>query len=373
MALACGRIIEWIENIAPTRLAEHWDQIGLQIGYGGTEVRNVYLALDLDEQVIDEALAKDCQMIILHHPLIFKPLANLRWDNQQGRMIKRIVENDLQIYVAHTNLDIAQGGVNDVLATKVGLEKIEPLYEDKKDELVKIVVFVPLEDEEKVRQAMGDAGAGHIGQYSHCTFRTEGTGTFLPLDGANPHIGKVGSPEEVQEARLETIVSQRKLKRVLKALFKAHPYEEVAYDLYPLLNESKANGLGRIGYLAEPLSVQDFAEQVKKNLNITSLRWVGKDKNRKIQKVAVCGGSGGSTIGHARYKGADLLITGDLKYHDGQEALSLGMDLFDAGHFATENPAMAQLAEELREKAKTEKRKIQFFVHQKNQDPMCLL
>ncbi|QGG47793.1 Nif3-like dinuclear metal center hexameric protein [Heliorestis convoluta] len=373
MALACGRIIEWIERIAPQALAEHWDQVGLQVGHSATEVKKVYLALDLDEAVLEQALEKECQMIVLHHPFIFKPLHHLRWDTLQGRLIKKVIENNLQIYVAHTNLDIARGGVNDVLAEKLGLENVEPLYENKKEELVKIAYFVPLEDEKKVRQAIGDAGAGHIGQYSHCTFRTEGTGTFLPLQGANPHIGAVGTIEEVKEMRVETIVPQKKLKAVLKALFKAHPYEEVAYDIYPLQNEGEKNGLGRIGLLATPLAIKDFAEEVKQKLNLTSLRWVGLDVERKVKKIALCGGSGGSTIGHARYRGADLLLTGDIKYHEGQEALALGIDLFDAGHFATEKPAMDRLAQYLQDKAKEEKRNLEFFVHEPNQDPLRLL
>ncbi|MBC9783198.1 Nif3-like dinuclear metal center hexameric protein [Heliobacterium chlorum] len=373
MAVACARIIEWIERFAPKSLAEDWDSIGLQVGDPSATVEKVYVALDVDEDVVQASVEQNCQMIVSHHPLIFKPISSLRWDLPQGRLLRSIIDQRLNIYAAHTNLDTAPGGVNDVFAAKLGLQDVQPLYEDKREELVKIAVFVPAEQEGAVRQAMGYAGAGHIGNYAHCTFRTPGQGTFLPLEGTNPYIGKVGKLEEVPEVRLETIVPKKGLNRVLKAMLKAHPYEEVAYDLYPLLNQGPVNGLGRIGRLPEAVTIEELANRIKKSLGIDHLRWVGRDKHKRVQKIALCGGSGASAISKAHFKGAQAYLTGDIKYHEAQSALSLGLDIFDAGHFATEQPVVAELALRLQETAKGEKADVTFLFHRENQDPIAYL
>ncbi|MZP28874.1 Nif3-like dinuclear metal center hexameric protein [Heliobacterium undosum] len=371
MAIACARIIEWIERLAPKGLAEDWDNVGLQLGDPSRPVERIYVALDVDEKVVQAAAEQGCQMILSHHPLLFKPIRTLRWDQPQGRLLKAIIDHDLQVYAAHTNLDSARGGVNDILAQRLGLEAAEPLFDDKQEELVKIVVFVPVEHEAAVRQAMGEAGAGHIGNYSHCSFRSAGRGTFLPLEGTNPFIGAKGVLEEVEELRLETIVPKKALNRVIKAMLKAHPYEEVAYDLYPLLNTGEKTGLGRIGRLRQPVTIEALADRIKQSLAITRVRWTGADKGRLIEKIAVCGGSGASVIARAHFKGAQVLVTGDMKYHEAQSAQSLGLDVLDAGHFATERPVLEVLAAYIKETASREKAAIQVIVHGESQDPFA--
>ncbi|MBM7865530.1 Nif3-like dinuclear metal center hexameric protein [Heliobacterium gestii] len=369
MAVACARVIEWIEGLAPKRLAEDWDNVGLQVGDPAHPVEKIYVALDVDERVVQSAAEQGCQMIVSHHPLFFKPMKTIRYDQPQGRLIRAIVKANLQVYSAHTNLDSARGGVNDILAQRLGLEAIEPLFDDKQEELVKIVVFVPANHEAVVRRAMGDAGAGHIGNYSHCAFGSAGRGTFLPLAGTTPFIGVQGVLEEVEEVRLETIVSQKGLNRVLKAMLKAHPYEEAAYDLYPLLNRGDKTGLGRVGRLPAPEPLEAVAERIKTKLHVARVRWTGADKGRMVEKIAVCGGSGASAIARAQFKGAQVLVTGDIKYHEAQTAELLGIDLIDAGHFATERPVLEALAAYLEERAAKEKTTVQVIVHPQSQDP----
>ncbi|MCW2278661.1 Nif3-like dinuclear metal center hexameric protein [Heliophilum fasciatum] len=369
MAVACAQIIQWIEQLAPKRLAEDWDAIGLQVGSPAAAIDGVYVALDLDQQVIDGALAAGCQLIVTHHPFLFKPLKALRWDQPQGALIRTLVAEQLQVYAAHTNLDSATGGVNDVLAETLGLQEVRPLADDRAEELMKIVVFVPLAQEAMVRKAMGDAGAGQLGDYSHCTFRTEGLGSFLPLPGAQPFIGQTGVMEEVQECRVEAIVRKSQLSRVLKAMLKAHPYEEVAYDVYGLVNRGPAQGLGRYGWLAQSMTVEDLVDLVKSRLSIPALRWIGRDRQRIVRKIALCGGSGMSLLRPASMQGADLLLTGDVKYHEAQMALELGIDVLDAGHYATEQPVIAALCTYLTRCAGEAKVPLTVVPHRQNQDP----
>ncbi|MDD2422039.1 MAG: Nif3-like dinuclear metal center hexameric protein [Heliobacteriaceae bacterium] len=373
MAVVCSQIIGWLERLAPKHLAAEWDAIGLQAGDPGALVTGVYLALDVDPGVVEAAVEKGCQLIVTHHPLIFKPLKALRWDLPAGWLLRRLAVAGLQVYAAHTNLDVAGGGVNDALAARLGLTGVVPLGGDQGAELVKIAVFVPADHEAVVRRALGEAGAGHIGNYAHCTFRTSGTGAFLPLDGAEPFIGRVGEVAEVAEVRVETVVTRQDLSRVLKAMLKAHPYEEVAYDLYPLLNRGVAVGLGRIGHLPEPLTVGAWAERVKTVLSVPAVRWVGRDRQRLVRKVAVCGGTGAGLLAKAKFQGADLLITGDLKYHEAQTAQNLGLDVIDPGHFATERPVLAELARYLEDRAAGEKVDLTVWVHGESQDPFTFV
>jgi len=231
------------------------------------------------------------------------------------------------------------------------------------------VVFVPESHEKEVRQALGDAGAGFIGNYSHCTFRAQGTGTFLPREGANPYLGTVGQVEEVAEFRLETIVPEGILNQVVQAMLQAHPYEEVAYDLYPLANAGKpANGLGRVGDLPEPMSPERFLAFVKERLSITAVRAV-PGRPSLIRRVALCGGSGGSLIKEAVKKGAQAFVAGDLNYHEGHLAQSLGLMLIDAGHGPTEKVVLPWLAEQLQQKLAASNLAVPVALTTVNTDP----
>lgn len=329
------RIVNIINQIAPPKLATDWDNVGLLVGDYTAEVNKVMVALDVTAAVLDEAIEQGIDLIISHHPLIFKELKAIRADQAVPKLVIKAIKYGINIFAAHTNLDIAQGGVNDLLATKLGLTITEPLTVTSCEQLLKLVVYIPAGHEEELRHVLSDLGAGWIGNYSHCTFQTTGTGTFKPLQGTSPYIGHQESLEKVKEIRLETIVPADRLAKVISGMLKKHPYEEVAYDVYPLANHGLENGLGRIGYLPEAVTYQDFLEQIKEALNLPYLRYVG-DLKRQIRKVALLGGSGSSYIKTAAAKGADLYITGDVDFHSSQLAESLELALIDAGHYWTE-------------------------------------
>lgn len=346
MPVKCQTIINFIEQLAPRSLAEEWDNVGLQIGDRTQEISSILVALDLEPQVVEEALALGTNLIITHHPVIFKPLNNIRADLPQGKMILDIIKNNISVYCAHTNLDSAGQGVNQVLAELLLLKDIKVLNPDKFENLCKLVFYVPDTHLEPVRSAITAAGAGWIGNYSDCTFSVKGTGTFKATQGCSPFIGEVGILEQTSEFRLETIVAEKQVDKVVKAAINAHPYEEVAYDVYPLANRVNQLGLGRVGELPEPVSLEGFMDIVKNSLNISTIKYTG-DSKAFVQKIAVCGGSGASFIHKSVFSGVDVLLTGDVKYHEAQEAKALGLNLVDAGHFATEYPIVMKLADML--------------------------
>lgn len=343
MSLKLQTFMQIVEAIAPKRLAEDWDNVGLLVGNPSKDISRVLIALDIDENVVEEAVAKNCQVILTHHPLIFKPLKAIREDLPTGRLIAELIRHDIAVYAAHTNLDSANGGVNDVIASLLDLQKVELLGMEKEDQLMKIVVFIPVDHLEAVRSAMATAGAGHIGNYSHCFFTSSGEGSFKPLEGSNPYIGKQGILEKVGEYRLETIVPATLLKKVVSAMLKAHPYEEVAYDIYNLANEGQKSGIGRIGTLKKTISLENLAQTVKEVFGLTNVKVVG-DPQALITKVAVVGGAGASYISLASFRGAQCLVTGDVKYHEAQDALQRGLTIIDAGHYETEYPVLSYLA-----------------------------
>ncbi len=360
-----------VNSFCPPALAEEWDNVGLQVGNPAADVSRIAVALDPVEATLTEAISKKAELLVCHHPLIFRPLRQLTPHDETGKLVTRAVREDIAILSAHTNLDRAVGGLNDWLAEHLGLRDTEPL-EAVGGSLFKLVVFVPDEDQEAVADAIFSAGGGTIGAYDRCSYRTAGTGTFRPGTGTDPHIGQQGEDESVAEVRLETVVPQERLGRVVAKMVKAHPYEEVAYDLYPLHNERPDVGLGRIGRLAEPLPLAEYAAQVKSRLAADHLRIVGPGDQR-IAKVAVCGGSGASLLSTAARKGADLLVTGDIKYHDARIAESLGVALVDAGHFATEQIAVAGLTQRLRKMIEDKGFEIEVLPLTCEQDPFAVI
>lgn len=368
MSVKIQTIINIIEAWAPKNLAEDWDNVGLQIGDCRTTINKIMLSLDITHEVVDEAINEGVNMIITHHPLIFKPVKNIRFDLPLGGLIAKLVQNDIAVYTAHTNLDSAHKGINDLLASLLDLNNLEVLVPSVEDELFKLVTFVPKGYLDQVRNAISEAGAGWIGNYSHCTFSLAGTGTFMPLEGTSPFIGTRGKLENVDELRVETIIPQSKLKRVLKALMKSHPYEEVAYDVYPLANEGEKLGLGRIGELNSPITLNELVQNVKKVLNVDVLKVVGEDE-QKITKIAVCGGAGASLINNARFKGAQCLITGDLKYHEAHDAQNLGLSIIDAGHHGTENIIVPYLVKRLKETLTAQKWDVEVLESKVNTNP----
>ena len=364
-------LIGLIHTDYPPSLAEDWDNVGLQVGDPAAPLERVLIALDVTAATLAEAEALGVQAMVTHHPLIFRPLKNITPLDPGSRLVMQAITANIAIIAAHTNLDCGAEGLNDWLAARLGIKEVLPLKGGKLP-LYKLVVYVPVGHEKVVEDALFAAGAGTIGTYDHCSFASSGTGRFRPGEASTPFIGSPGQESTPPEIRIETIVSAERVTKVIDKLRKAHPYEAPAYDLLLLQNRRDDLGLGRIGRLAQALSLQDYARQIGAALGTDSLRLVG-DPQRLISKVACCGGSGASLIFDAQRQGADLLVTGDVKYHDARNALDLGLALVDAGHFATEQVMVAGLAKKLRTAATARQCPIEFIESASGQDPFLSL
>lgn len=343
-------IIEIIDRIAPFRFAEEWDNVGLQVGDPSASASKIMVALDAGIEAIDAAVDNSCQLLVTHHPLILRSLKKIDISDPSCALIGKALRYSLNIVSLHTNFDIASGGVNDLLAGRLGLVSLTPLTITNVDPLIKMAVFVPKGHEEKVMQALFQF-SGFIGNYSECSFQTRGTGTFKPLSGAAPFLGSIGTREYAEESRIEVLLRAQDADAAHSALSAVHPYEEPAVDLYPLVNGGQQEGLGRIGELPSVVSLEGLAARLKGEFSLEGVRYVGEG-NRAVKRVALCGGSGSSLLRDAFRQGADVLVTGDLKYHDAREAQMLGLCIIDMGHFASEilmvNSVIARLESELR-------------------------
>lgn len=345
-----GDIAQIVESIAPPSLAEDWDNCGLQVGNPEAKVRRVLVALTPLPEVFEEAEEVGADLLLLHHPLIFSPIENLDTGAYPGNLLARAIRGDTSVYAAHTSYDAAPGGVSVALAGALGLrDPLEVL--SPRGELRKIVVFVPEENADEVADALARAGAGVIGDYTHCTFRAPGTGTFLGGEDTDPYLGQRGRLERVSELRLETVVPAHAARCAIAAAKAAHPYEEVALDVYPIGGHPEDCGYGRVGALPQPLTSGELSEHVSGTLGFPARLVADPRPGEKIERVAVLGGSGGSFVREAAASGADAYITGDLDYHDALLAESLGLTAIDAGHAATELPALEPLARRLAEAA----------------------
>lgn len=361
-----------LEEMAPVTLAESWDKVGLQVGDPNRTAKKVLLSLDSnDEGVIDEAIRIGADLIIAHHAMIFKAVQTIRTDTPYGRKLGKLLSHNVGVYVAHTNLDIAEGGINDILASHLHLEDVQILSRVHNTRLKKLVVFVPETHHDQVRQAIGDAGAGWIGNYSHCTFNTPGEGTFVPQEGTNPFIGEQGQLERVKEIRLETVVSDHNQDKVIAEMLAAHPYEEVAYDLYPLEIMGQELGVGRVGNLVQEMTLEQFAQFVKQQFEVPTVRIVGPH-DRKIRRVAVLGGSGEEYYPEALKKGADVYVTGDIRYHYAQDALAEGLCLLDPGH-NTEKVCLPSLQAYLSAKMREYGFDTEIVVSETNTEPFAFV
>ena len=360
-------LIGLIHTDYPPSLAEDWDNVGLQVGDPAAPLERVLITLDVTAATLDEAESHAVQAIVAHHPLIFRPLKNITSLDPHSRLLMRAIAANIAIIAAHTNLDGGADGLNDWLAAKLGIKDVLPLKAGSLP-LFKLVVYVPLGHEKVVEDALFAAGAGTIGTYDHCSFASVGTGRFRPGATSVPFIGSPGEESTPAEIRLETIVSAERVAKVIDKMRKAHPYEEPAYDLLLLQNRRADLGLGRIGRLPQALALQDYARQIGAALGTNALRLVG-DPGRLVSKVACCGGSGASLIFEVQRQGADLLVTGDIKYHDARNALDLGLALIDAGHFATEEVMVAGLTEKLRTTARARQLPVEFIASASGQDP----
>ncbi|MFB6098274.1 MAG: Nif3-like dinuclear metal center hexameric protein [Salinibacter sp.] len=328
-----------LEEWAPPGSAQDYDNVGLQVGDADRRVTAAVLALDATPAVLEEANAQNAELVVTHHPLLFQPLDGVTADGYVSNLALQFAEAGIGLYSAHTNLDAAPDGVSFALADRLGLSDVGFLdgYEDT---LYKLAVFVPEDAFERVRQALANAGAGQIGDYEACAFATEGTGFFKPGSDTDPHIGEAGGGvESAAERKLEVEVARWNLDAVMGALQDAHPYEEVAYDLYPVKQKHSRAGLGAMGELEEPMPLSAFLDRVATRLDAESLRYAGTP-DATVERVAVCGGAGSDFVGTARSAGADAYVTADVKYHEFFDVLDADgtpqMALIDPGHYETE-------------------------------------
>jgi dinuclear metal center YbgI/SA1388 family protein len=326
-------ITQYLERLAPLAYQESYDNAGLLVGEGHWEVNKILISLDTTEAVVEEAVQNGCNLIIAHHPIVFRGLKKLNSRNYIGKAVIKAIKNDVAIYATHTNLDNVKGGVNFRIAQQLGLQNVR-ILSPKKQVLQKLVAFVPVESTQIVLQAMYEAGAGEIGNYANCSFRTTGTGTFRPNSVANPHIGTANQLEEVQEERVEVIFPSHVSERVLAAMQKAHPYEEVAFYLTALENENQEVGAGAIGLLPEPVDELTFLRFIKEKMQAGCVRYTPLS-GKKVQRIAVCGGVGSFLIGDAIRAGADVFVTADVKYHEFFDAENR-LIIADIGHYESE-------------------------------------
>jgi len=338
MPIRVHDFLEIINRLAPAELAEEWDNIGLQVGSRSQEAAGVLVALNVTDAVLDEAVALKCGIVLTHHPLIFPAVTAVSDDTSTGRLVHRASREGITVVSAHTNLDSSKGGLADTLAELMELRHVAPLV-GAVEELSKIVVFLPESDLDSVRESLFATGAGVIGDYRHCSYITRGTGTFLPMTGAHPTVGKVGRDEQVDELRLEMVFPSARRDDVVAALVASHSYEEPAYDIYPLENKSRHAGSGRVGELSAEVSLKDFAATIAELFGLRGVNYAG-EPNSMIQKVALVPGSGAAFIPIAA-RMADVLVTGDIKYHQSWQAGELGLSLIDVPHDVSEYLALA--------------------------------
>jgi dinuclear metal center YbgI/SA1388 family protein len=340
---ALREVVALLESWYPSRHAESWDAVGLVCGDPDDDVTRILLAVDPVLAVADEAVAANADLLVTHHPLFLHGTSTVAADTPKGRVVHRLLRAGCALYAAHTNADAPTAGVSESLALALGLVDPVPLDADPVDPLDKIVVFAPVEAAEKVRDALTGAGAGAIGDYDSCTFTSPGEGRFRPLEGASPAIGSVGQTEVVEEVRIEAVCARPLRGRAVAAMLAAHPYEEPAYDVVELAAlDDPTRGSGRIGRLAEPLTLRAFADRVAQVLPQTAhgVRVAG-DPDRRVETVALCGGAGDFLLDRARSAGADVYLTSDLRHHPASElrehaAVSAAPALVDVAHWAAE-------------------------------------
>ncbi len=364
--MTCGEIIKYIESWAPKGIAWSKDNVGLQVGSVERKVKNILLSLDLNMNVLNEAIKKNCNLIINHHPLLFNPIKKIDIDKDPASLIiEKLIKQDLTLYSAHTNLDFTKNGVSFELAKTLKLKNIRFLTNLKSTQY-KLIIFVPDSHLEKVANTIFENGGGIIGEYSNCSFRTAGEGTFKGSEKTSPAFGKKLKNEKVNEIKLEVLIDSWKLEKILSEVKKVHPYEEVAYDVYPINNENINYGMGAIGELDKPISSDEFLIHVAKCLKIKNFRHT-KGNGKKIKTVAVCGGSGFELITDAINVGADSYITADIKYHtffDNEEKLLL----IDAGHYETEIIVLDEMNNRL--SSLTKGKKIKVYKYSETTNPV---
>ena len=359
-------IAERIETIAPLKLAQDWDNVGLLIGDAQHDVKNILLTIDITDNVLTEAKRLKTDLIISYHPVIWNGLKKITTEGKAA-VVYELIRSGIAVFSIHTALDSAIGGVNDGLAEIIGISKAEPIgdyVDNPAGDNYKLVVFIPIESAAKVSNAVFAAGAGAIGNYSNCGFQAEGQGSFLPLKGAKPAIGKKGKLEKVPEIRFETIVSAAKLGNVIEAMKKAHPYETPAFDCFKLYDTQTKFGLGRIGKLATPMQIGKIVERIKKYTGAQAVGIVGREK-RLVKTAAVCAGSCGKIINSVIAAKAQLYLTGELKHHQALAAQEAGLTCICLSHTVSERFILKKLAKQLQKQIK----EVTIKISKKDADP----
>jgi dinuclear metal center YbgI/SA1388 family protein len=341
-----SQLTNYLETIAPLAYQEDYDNAGLIVGNPDQEIYQVLISLDCIEAVVDEAIATNCQVIVSHHPIVFKGLKKFNSKTYVERVVEKAIRNNIALYAIHTNLDSVLTGVNAKICEVLGLENTH-ILSPKQGLLKKLVTYVPTSHVDQMRNALFHAGAGNIGNYSECSFNAEGSGTFKGNEDSDPYVGEPGVRHTEEETRIETVYPANLESKILMALILAHPYEEVAYDLYALTNQHQQVGSGMIGELEEPMDAQQFLYHLKEKMHAPVIRHTAFT-GKKIKKVAVCGGSGGFLLKHAIGAGADIFITSDYKYHEFFDADNK-IIIADIGHFESEQFTQ-QLLQELIQK-----------------------
>lgn len=328
-----GEIASYLESFAPLAYQESYDNCGLLTGSVQTEITKALVCLDCTEEVVDEAIQIGCNLVIAHHPILFSGLKKLNGSNYIERTIIKAIRHNVAIYAIHTNLDNVKNGVNHQIAQKLGLNQTR-ILQPKSSTLMKLTTFAPQAQAQSVLDALFENGAGHIGNYSHCSFKTQGEGTFKALEDANPYVGKIGSLHHEAESKIEVVFPSFLKNKLVHTLLKAHPYEEVAYDIYSLVNENQEIGSGLIGKLERSMEPKVFLEWLKERMELTCIRYTALE-GKNIENVAVCGGAGSFLLKQAISAGADAFVSADFKYHEFFDAENKLM-IADIGHYESE-------------------------------------
>ncbi len=367
-----AEIIRIIDSMAPGRLAEGWDNAGLQYGDPGRSVSTVLIALDPTRKAIETACSAGAQMLVTHHPLIFKPLTQIDIRTASGSVIDLAARNDIAVFCAHTNLDSAAGGVNDVLAEIVGIESLSPLSVALAPQRYNIVVFAPKHAADSIVEAVSGTSAGTIGEYEGCAFFQEGRGRFVPGDSSTPHTGEPGRVSTTDEIRIEMPVAEGDLDDVIRRIREIHPYETMACDIVPLYREKTDEGLGRIGRLRRENTLAGLAREIRETMGLSCVKIAGSPE-MVVRTAALCSGGGGGMVGDFLSSSADVYISGDLNHHAALDIAAAGKGVIDIGHFASERPVVPVLSRRIREACEKKGFAVEVIAWEDEPDPFLYI
>lgn len=369
MAINGNEFIRKFEEYCPQWLAEEGDPVGLHLGTLNKPIQRIMMTLDVRPEVVQEAIEKKIDLLIAKHPPIFRPIKRLTTDHPQEKMYADLLKHDIAVYAAHTNMDIIEDGLNDWFCEALGINVENYLLKTHTRHYKKLAVYVPIEDADKLRKALAEAGAGEQGHYDHTSFTSIGEGRFRPNEQAHPAIGKNGQLEKVEEAKVEVIFPEDREEKVLSAMYRVHPYEEVAFDLFSIDEPTQTWGIGRIGELPEALDLDTFVSKVKEVFQLEGLRVVRPTHtNSTVKRIAICGGSGEKFYPYALAQKADVYITGDIYYHTAQDMQSAGLIAIDPGHYI-ESLCKEKFVEKFEKWKQEENWTVDFFVSETDTNP----